>query len=206
MSASETESDLPFERTTQRRGQRLTDHVLNSAFKLVSERGYADLTVDAIAEHAGVSKASIYSRWPNKHALIAEALSQRVPYVEIPDLGSFEAEVKYLLMERLREYGTPEAAGRVGAMLASAAEDETGGKVLAAEVVHKQTALDEVIQRAIDRGEVDPRVNRESLKHLIPAALVFRTLFVRTSPTEEFVAHVASIIAHGAATWRDDLP
>lgn len=205
MSASETRQDVPSRRTTQRRGQRLTDHVLESVSELIATRGYADLTVDAIAEHARVSKASIYSRWPNKHALIAEALSDRVPYVDIPDLGSFEAEVKYLLMERLNEYRTPEAAGRVGAMLASAAEDATGGEVVAASVVHKQTALDDVIQRGIDRGEVDPRVDRDSLKHLIPAALVFRTLFVRASPTEEFVAHVASIIANGASTWRDDL-
>ena len=57
---------------------------------LLGEIGYARLTMDKVAARAGVSKASLYLRWPNKVALVADALQQRARAVpQVPDTGAW---------------------------------------------------------------------------------------------------------------------
>jgi len=41
---------------------------------LLAERGYRELTVDAVAERAGVAKTTVYRRWPSKGALVAATI------------------------------------------------------------------------------------------------------------------------------------
>lgn len=56
---------------------------------LLAESGYARLTMDRVAARAHVSKSSLYLRWPNKVALVADALQHRARAVpEVPDTGS----------------------------------------------------------------------------------------------------------------------
>jgi AcrR family transcriptional regulator len=42
---------------------------------LVEEGGVAGVTIEAVAARAGVGKTTIYRRWPNKEALIIDALA-----------------------------------------------------------------------------------------------------------------------------------
>jgi AcrR family transcriptional regulator len=75
------------EPTTQARAGRprsedCRNKVLTAADTLFARDGLAKMSVDAIAQLAGVSKATIYRWWPNKSAIVMEAL-----------LASSEAEV-----------------------------------------------------------------------------------------------------------------
>ena len=51
--------------------------ILTAAVDLLAEIGYARLTMEQVAARAGVGKASLYLRWPNKVALVAEAIQYR---------------------------------------------------------------------------------------------------------------------------------
>ena len=42
---------------------------------MLREGGYGALTVDAVAERAGVAKTTLYRRWPSKSTLVAAALA-----------------------------------------------------------------------------------------------------------------------------------
>ena len=55
------------------------EEILNVALEMLREKGYRDLTVDAVAERAGVAKTTVYRRWPSKGALIAAALAPLAP-------------------------------------------------------------------------------------------------------------------------------
>ena len=46
------------------------DKVLRAALDLFSERGIEATSMDAIAQHSGVSKATIYNHWPDKGDLL----------------------------------------------------------------------------------------------------------------------------------------
>ena len=49
--------------------------VLEAALSLMAERGLDTTSMDAIAGRSGVSKATIYNHWPNKEALLLEAMA-----------------------------------------------------------------------------------------------------------------------------------
>lgn len=194
---SPQDDDRPA-RTTQRRGDELTAHILDATYEYILGEGYADLTIDAIAARAGVSKATIYTRWSTKYALVTDAAIRRIEYIDVPDLGCFEDEVCYLMNERANLLGSVEATGLYGALLAAAAEAPECSVALAEHTAAMQRSVDELIDRGIDRGEIAASVDRDALKNLLPAALVFRALLVRTSPSADFAGAVADIICHGA--------
>src|SRR5437870_4072579 len=71
--------------------------------ELLGEAGYARLTMEQVAVRAGVSKDSLYRRWPNKVALVADALQHRArPVPEVPDTGSLPGDVRAFLQALLR--------------------------------------------------------------------------------------------------------
>jgi AcrR family transcriptional regulator len=51
------------------------EKVLRAALELFGERGIDAASMDAIAQHSGVSKATIYNHWPDKEALLMEVMS-----------------------------------------------------------------------------------------------------------------------------------
>src|ERR1700759_655666 len=66
--------------------------ILTAAAKLLEEVGFSEATTEAIAERAGASKATIYRWWPNKAAVLIEALRERIaresPFPNTGDLRS----------------------------------------------------------------------------------------------------------------------
>jgi len=50
--------------------------VLVAAARLFREHGYADASMDAVAERAGVSKATLYAYFPGKHELFAAVIQE----------------------------------------------------------------------------------------------------------------------------------
>jgi AcrR family transcriptional regulator len=50
--------------------------VLDATLELVAESGVEGASMDAIAGRSGVSKATIYKHWPDKEALLLEAMAE----------------------------------------------------------------------------------------------------------------------------------
>jgi AcrR family transcriptional regulator len=63
------------------RAARATRDILKTALELGMKSGFDTLTVEGIAARAGVGKATIYRRWPNAWAIIAEAVLADVDQV-----------------------------------------------------------------------------------------------------------------------------
>ena len=76
------------------------EEIRGVALEMLREKGYRELTVDAVAERAGVAKTTVYRRWPTKGALIAAAIA---PLAEtsgdIPDSGSLENDLTIVLRD-----------------------------------------------------------------------------------------------------------
>src|SRR5712691_7905747 len=103
----EDRGSLTAEPERSRRGRprdpAVDEAVLTAAVDLLAEVGYARLTMDQIAARAGVGQASVYLRWPNKVALVAEAIQHRSAVVpEVPDTGSLRDDMLVFLRALLR--------------------------------------------------------------------------------------------------------
>src|SRR5258708_4748534 len=52
--------------------------ILQTTVDMVVQSGFRAVSVEAIAASLGVSKATIYRRWPNKAAMVMEAFTFKV--------------------------------------------------------------------------------------------------------------------------------
>jgi AcrR family transcriptional regulator len=86
--------------------------ILVAAIQLLSEVGYARLTVAEVARRAGVSKPAIYRRWAQKSQLVVEAMVTQMPMRLPPDTGSTTGDL-LALTEQLMTTMTKTPMGRV---------------------------------------------------------------------------------------------
>jgi len=67
--------------------------VLDEAIRTFGREGWSGFSIEKIAQHSGTGKASIYSRWKTKEALLVAALSDRVAVIEDIDTGSLRQDL-----------------------------------------------------------------------------------------------------------------
>ena len=64
-----TETAVP-----RRRSEKSRMAIAGATRKLLMERGFDKLTIEAVAARAGVGKQTIYRWWPSRHALVADVI------------------------------------------------------------------------------------------------------------------------------------
>src|ERR1700757_2995845 len=68
--------------------------ILRSTLKLLTETGFPQLSIEAIAADADVGKATVYRWWPTKAALVADAFSASAEQeLRFPDTGSLHKDI-----------------------------------------------------------------------------------------------------------------
>lgn len=83
------------------RDEEVRKRILEAAGNLLEETGFGGITVEAIAERAGASKATVYRWWPNKASVLTEAFRHAVsPDFPFSETGSLCGDVK----EQLRRF------------------------------------------------------------------------------------------------------
>ncbi|MFG2596575.1 TetR/AcrR family transcriptional regulator [Streptomyces sp. NPDC048462] len=142
----------------RRRGKDLEDALLEAAWAELTERGYAAFTLEAVAKRAGTSTPVIYRRWANKvlmvEAAIAHASSRRV--VDVPDTGTLRGDLIAIMRAA--------NASRTDLLVATAilldsyfADTGTNPEQLREQIMGgRSSAAETIVQRAVQRGEVDP--------------------------------------------------
>jgi AcrR family transcriptional regulator len=141
----------------RRRGRALEEALLESAWAELTDRGYDDFTIDAVAARAGTSRAVLYRRWSSKQELVIATLAYTAgkDLVVAPDTGSLRGDVIGLLQRANK--ARVGLAAQVFTQLGSLYRD-TGtslADISAFVSGGKDTAMEEAIQRAVDRGEID---------------------------------------------------
>jgi AcrR family transcriptional regulator len=170
---------------TRRRGEVLEHALLDAAWDELRETGYAGLTMEAVADRAGTSRAVLYRRWRSRPDLVIAAIRRHRPLLsgEIPDTGSLRGDVLALLRRnssRLAEIGPETVYGLIGDYLSDAGAFSRGQQ----DVLHiSAEVMQTILKRAADRGEARPGVGRRIAT--LPTDLFRNELFrSRTPPSE----------------------
>jgi AcrR family transcriptional regulator len=141
----------------RRRGAVLEDALLEAAWQELVEVGYAALTIDAVAQRAGTSRPVIYRRWATKADLVLAAVARAMhrEYVEPPDTGSLRRDL-LALMRLANERTAPSAATLTYYLGPYFQETGTSPRDLRRAVLgHRATTAEVVVDRAVERGEID---------------------------------------------------
>ncbi|MBB6731579.1 TetR/AcrR family transcriptional regulator [Cohnella zeiphila] len=138
---------------TRRRGKQLEEAILQAAWDELSAAGYANLTIEGVADRARTSKTVIYRRWPNRAELVRAAVLFRSPYFEgekIPDTGELRGDCLSLLRQHPFKEVKPDI---VRGLLA-----DLDGLPLARFINHQGKergfAIKTILKRAEQRGEI----------------------------------------------------
>jgi AcrR family transcriptional regulator len=74
------------------------DRAITSAvLDLLGEVGYSALTIESVAQKAGVGKTAIYRRYENKGAMVVAAIGELTGPLAVPDTGDAQADATRLL-------------------------------------------------------------------------------------------------------------
>jgi len=171
----EDRGSLTGEPERSRRGRprdpAVDEAVLTAAVDLLAEVGYARLTMDQIAAGAGVGKASVYLRWPNKVALVAEAIQQHSAVVpDVPDTGSLREDMLTFLRALLRRKSSAQRA--LAAVTSEIASNPELRKAWRQSVTGTLSAcVGMIVEHAIERGELPPASDVELLS-MLPLTLL----------------------------------
>jgi len=142
----------------RRRGEALEAAILEAAWDELNERGYANLTVDSVARRAGTSKPVIYRRWSDKQQLVEAAVVSRnvTQLIAPPDTGSLRGDLIATLEDMSQKRGA--LLGQLSLLLAGYfAETRTSYFELREAILAGRTSgRDEIMRRAVERGELDP--------------------------------------------------
>jgi len=84
------------------RDPHVDDAIAAATRALLAERGYAGMSVEAVARRAGVGKPAVYRRYKDKGELVKSAISRQLARLDPPDLGDTRAE-----LWRAVEHGLP---------------------------------------------------------------------------------------------------
>jgi AcrR family transcriptional regulator len=172
----------------RRRGEALEQALLDAAWAELTECGYDDFTFDAVAARAGTSRAVLYRRWPNKRDLVLATLVHQVKsdVVAMPNTGSLRGDV-IALLQRANELRLRLAIlifTRLGGFYREA---NTNIAELSAIVQgDRETVLDEIIDQAVARGEIQPGQISERVAR-VPVELFRYELMVRLQPVPDGV-------------------
>ena len=124
-----------------RRSQKSHRAILDAALSLCAEQGYGNVTVEAIAARAGVSKKTIYRWWPAKGAVVLEALHEwRGEAMTVPDTGDIVADLGAQL-ETINEFMTGPHGATYAGLIAESQHDERLAHALADRFIRPRNEL-----------------------------------------------------------------
>jgi len=172
--------------------------ILVVTYRLLEDMGYAAITTDDIAAEAKVSKATIYRYWRSKGQLVVDAARMHLGKIEAPDLGSFQAEIHWILEHRAEDYRHPGTLRLVGSLAGAAIIDPQLRTLFTEWVEQLSRAIRHVIQRGIARGDVGSDVDIFAVETLV-AGVIARTVITQQSFSQPVVDSIAELMAASAA-------
>ncbi|TQS45117.1 TetR/AcrR family transcriptional regulator [Cryptosporangium phraense] len=161
------------------------------------------LSIERIAREAGVSKMTIYRWWPNKAALVIETfLDNHIAQTAVPDEGRALDALRVHLASLAKVYDGPE--GRLMTQLIAECQYDPA-------TLHefktrfregRAAAVAQLIQRAIDEGDLRSDVTPDEVAEILYAPIYFRLLFRNAPLNADATDRLFEVALAGLAATR----
>lgn len=175
--------------------------ILAAALESVEELGFGATTIDAVADRAGASKATIYRWWPSKAALLIEALRDEVAHeLPFPDTGDLRDDIRLQLRNFIKLL-----TGRRGrvfkAFLAAAQSDgEVAAVFRLVWIKPRRVEAKKVLEHHQQKGRLRQDADLEVVLDLLYGPFYFRLLAGHNPLCPAFADSIAELALQGLAT------
>lgn len=176
---------------TRRRGKELEAAIMRAVWEQLAEVGYAALTVKDVAARARTGKAVLYRRWPGRAELVFAAMVHGVPAPDdLPDTGALRSDVVRLLEQVAGRFAGIDGDVLWGLLAESARDPELLALIRSdlLEALHRGP-MSVLVERAVERGEIDPARLTER-RVALPFDLLRNEILVRGTVTPDAVAEI----------------
>lgn len=179
------------------RSEAADEAIRGAVLALYAEHGFAGLTVDAVAERAGVSKATIYRRYCSKSELVFDALEgMTVEDLPTPDTGSLRGDLEALARGLASVLELPDRRALVCNLLAEMGRYPDIAAAQRRFVAGRLDRLRDVVARARVRGDAEAAGIRaegvEALADRLFGPIFFRVLWRGRKVDDTFVPTVVA--------------
>lgn len=166
-----------------------------AARELVTTRGYDTVRITDIIRAAGVSRQTLYRRWPSKAELVLEAFFETAGDPPVVDAGD-DVKVRDLLQAFLTDIfaGLAQDGDAIRSLIASAQSDPEFRAVFWEKFVRpREQMMRDLLQAAQDRGELATNADLSLLNTLLHGAFWYRLL--NQLPLEaEYASRLVAVI------------
>ena len=181
------------------RTARTATAVLTATIELLAETGYDTLSIEQVAERAGVHKTTVYRRWPTKVDLIAAATRERSDeLVPVPDTGTLAGDLRALARSVAANLRSPTVRLMTANLIAAtstAPELAAGTRQFWA---HRLALTRVVVERAIAREEIPPCGDPDLLVEMLVAPLYLRLLLTGERIGDDVADQIAGLVTAAA--------
>jgi len=182
----------------RRRDEGKRTAVVEAALRLVEEGGLGALTMERIAERAGVSKVTIYKWWRHRAEIVLDGLLEALqPGLAWPDSGHFAADLQAQVHALVGAMLSPR--GAVIRTVVGAGQEDAAVLTAFTERFIKPRRADALraFERARGRGQLREDADLEVAIDLIYGALYYRLLVQHRALTPEFADAVVNAALYG---------
>ncbi|MDP9453524.1 MAG: TetR/AcrR family transcriptional regulator [Actinomycetota bacterium] len=172
--------------------------ILAATVALLCEQGFTGTSVEAVAERAGVSKATIYRRWPTREDLLLAAGSEMGPCPSDPDTGDLREDLLVLLGGLVTTMRDSPIGGLLPATVDEAARNPELRTRLDAYIQARRGPVRAALDRAGDRGELRQGLDHGLLADLLAGPVFTRLLVTGGALEEDLPERIVDLVLSGA--------
>ena len=192
--STNTEAGPANRRPGRPRSEQAEQAIIEATLDLFAEQGFEGVCVEAVATRAGVGKATIYRRWPNKEELLLAAFgSLKSPFPEAKGV-SVRDDLLAMVEVMCADKADPRKARRYALLLG---EGEKYPRLMArykeTVVEPRREAMRAVIRRGIQTGELRPDTDIEIAMLTLTGVIMAR----EKTPDREFDGDFAARLVDG---------
>jgi AcrR family transcriptional regulator len=172
--------------------------ILSAAIALLLDQGLHAMSMDDVAERAGVSKATIYRWWASKELLALDALATAwatPSSTKQRDTGNLRGDLLAHLRPWIRQVNEKPYGRVIAGLVAQAQTDPDFAKLYREQFVQpRRDSMRPVLVRAITRGEIPPDTDLEVTLDLLYGPIYHRLLHRHAPLNDRFTQQVIDTV------------
>lgn len=168
---------------------------------LAAGQSFAAISIEAVAAKAGVGKATIYRRWPNKEALLIDAVSSMKGPLPEP-AGESVRDDLIMLVQANRSGGAQRYGAVTACLLPELLKDDELRDMYFKVIEPRREVTRQVLRRGIETGELRPDLDIELTALMIsgPSMLQNMLNWHPKIPAEGFAERLIDAVLNGASS------
>ncbi len=182
------------------RSEETKNSILTAAYELLLENGFKTITVEGIADRAGVSKATIYKWWPNKASVVLDGFfAATETMLQVPDTGSIKDDL-FIQVNNLASFLTSSKGKVITELIAEGQFDPNIAQEYRNRYFNPRRLISQhIFERGVQRGELKKELDIELSIDIIFAPLFYRLLITGETVNTEFVKDLIANALSGLA-------